>query len=97
MDSVRRDPTALPPPTTISPNATDRDLAYLAAGLVADARNHRGISQGDLATAAGMKQPHSSRLESARTQPTLAVLHRLADAMGLRLVIGYTDPEQEEQ
>lgn len=47
-------------------------------------RLERGMSQEELAERAGMaSHAHISRLESSRKQPTLEMLFRLADALGL--------------
>ncbi|AZM90846.1 MULTISPECIES: helix-turn-helix domain-containing protein [Streptomyces] len=65
----------------------ERDLAYRIAQAVYDRRIELGWSQRQLAEAAGMRQPHVSRLEAARSLPSLDVLHRVAEAMGTDLTV----------
>jgi ribosome-binding protein aMBF1 (putative translation factor) len=51
-------------------------------------RTENGLSQRDLATEVGLKQPAIARLENAETQPTLDTLARLSKATGLVFAIG---------
>jgi ribosome-binding protein aMBF1 (putative translation factor) len=51
-------------------------------------RTENGLSQRDLATEVGLKQPAIARLENAETQPTLDTLARLSTAPGLVFAIG---------
>jgi len=46
-------------------------------------REHLGLTQQQVADAAGMQQSVLARLESGANQPRPATLERLADAMGL--------------
>ena len=46
-------------------------------------REHLGLTQQQVADAAGMQQSALARLESGANQPRPATLQRLADAMGL--------------
>jgi transcriptional regulator with XRE-family HTH domain len=46
-------------------------------------RTERGISQQDLAHTAKLTPSFLSMVENDRRQPSLAVLHRLSDALGL--------------
>lgn len=57
-------------------------------------RAERGISQGELAELIGMHATHVSRYERDLTQPTLEVIRRMAQALGVsadRLVFGATE------
>lgn len=65
----------------------ERDLAYRIAQAVYDRRTELGWSQRQLAEAAGMRQPHVSRLEAARSLPSLDVLRRVAEALGTDLTV----------
>ncbi|MFJ8017684.1 helix-turn-helix domain-containing protein [Streptomyces sp. NPDC096339] len=65
----------------------ERDLAYQIAQAVHDRRTSLGWSQRRLAETAGMRQPHVSRLEAAKSLPSLDVLRRVAEAMGADLVV----------
>jgi transcriptional regulator with XRE-family HTH domain len=70
--------------------SAQRDLVYEIAQAVHDMRTALGWSQGELAARAGTKQPNISRLESARSLPTLEFLHRLASAMDADLTVSFT-------
>lgn len=65
----------------------ERDLAYRIAQAVHDRRTELGWSQRRLAEAADMRQPHVSRLEAAKSLPSLDVLRRVAEALGTDLVV----------
>jgi len=60
--------------------------AYAIDGksLVLAWREHLGLSQAQVASRAGMKQPALSRIEKGDGQPRAATLKKLADAMGLQ-------------
>ena len=47
----------------------------------------RGWTQSELATSAGMTQPAIARVEAGTSVPTLRVLHRLAHALSVNLVV----------
>ncbi|GAB2577153.1 hypothetical protein GCM10027168_07620 [Streptomyces capparidis] len=66
------------------------DAARFRFELGAAVREHRrarGLTQAQLAEAAGMKQPAIARFEAGGTMPTLPMLQRLSDALGLRLEV----------
>jgi ribosome-binding protein aMBF1 (putative translation factor) len=50
-------------------------------------REELGWSQRQLAERAGMTQPGVARFEAGGTTPTIPLLERLADALGLRLTV----------
>lgn len=54
---------------------------------VADLRTERGMTQTDLAHAAGVPQPEISRIERGTGNPTRETLVRLASALDARLVL----------
>ena len=56
-----------------------------AAELVSAARGKRGMSQRQLAQAAGVAQSTVSTIESGHRQPSVSMLERLLDAAGFRL------------
>ncbi len=60
--------------------------AYPSFGIVMRRlRIERGLSQEELAEKMGMvSHAHISRLESGKKQPTLDMVFRLADALGMR-------------
>ncbi|MFI7643501.1 helix-turn-helix domain-containing protein [Nonomuraea sp. NPDC049400] len=51
-----------------------------------------GRTVASVATEAGVSVPYVANLENGRGNPTIAVLNRLADALGTRLVIDLADP-----
>lgn len=62
------------------------DLApTLAAGILRSARQKAGLTQHDLAEAAGVSQQVISAYETGRREPTLPTLLRLVRATGLDL------------
>lgn len=56
-----------------------------SAVLVREARRRRGLSQRDLARAAGVPQSTVANIESDKQQPSVAMLERLLTAAGFRL------------
>lgn len=48
-------------------------------------REHRGLSGAQLAAAVGVTPAHVSKLESGRSEPSLKVLRRLAEALDFDL------------
>lgn len=48
-------------------------------------RRERGLSQAEVARAAGTSQPAIARLEAGRSSPSIATIERILAAMGLRL------------
>lgn len=53
------------------------------------ARNRAGMTQSQLAVAAGLDRGSISRIERGILNPTLATIKRLADGLGMRLDIGF--------
>lgn len=62
-------------------------LRFELAEVVRLRREELGWSQRQLAERAGMTQPGVARFEAGGTTPTLPLLERLADALGLRLTV----------
>ena len=65
----------------------ETELEYEIARAIIDARINKGFTQKDLATAMHTKQSVISRVENAKTMPSLAFLKRLADVLGLSLQV----------
>ncbi len=59
------------------------------ARLVIKYRAAVGISQKELADRVGTSHSAISRLESGRHKTSVETLHRVADALGVRLVVGF--------
>ena len=57
---------------------------YQIARAVIEARQKRGMTQGELAKKAGTKQPVISRLENMESKPSYTNMARIADALGFK-------------
>jgi predicted nucleotidyltransferase/DNA-binding XRE family transcriptional regulator len=62
--------------------------AVTAGTLLRQARRRAGLSQAELATAAGVTQSVISAYESGQRQPSIPALTRLIDATGFELTLG---------
>ena len=60
------------------------------AGAIIDARIKGRISQEELAKRMGTGQAVISRLENANAKPSISLIQRLADALGLKLELKLT-------
>jgi ribosome-binding protein aMBF1 (putative translation factor) len=65
-------------------------LAFELGQKVRDLRERNGLSQSQLARAAGMTQSAVARFEAGGTVPTLAVLERLARALDMKLDVRFS-------
>jgi ribosome-binding protein aMBF1 (putative translation factor) len=64
-------------------------LAYELGRTVRAMREERGWSQNDLARRSGMTQSAVARFEAGGTMPTIPLLGRLAEALEMRLNVGF--------
>ena len=48
-------------------------------------REHRGLTQAELAAAAGISIPYLSQIEARRRRPSITVMHRLAARLGVTI------------
>jgi len=71
-------------------------FSEISAQLI-DARNNSGITQKELAQKTGLTQALISRIESGKSHPTIDTLKRIADGLGLRLVVSFEDFEGGEE
>lgn len=62
-------------------------LAFDLGASVRELRQARGMTQKELAAAAGMSQPAVARFEAGGTVPTIALLERLAAALDAELTV----------
>ena len=60
------------------------------ASAIIGARIKRKISQEELAKIVGTGQAVISRLEGMNAKPSLSLIHRLADALGLKFELKFT-------
>lgn len=63
-----------------------------ASELIKEARSTAGLTQSQLATAAGMTQQAISSYERGMKQPSLPTLAKLIQAAGLEMSIGIVQP-----
>jgi transcriptional regulator with XRE-family HTH domain len=63
--------------------STNPILLQALGAALKERRNELGLSQEDVAGAAGIDRPYVTLIEAARKQPTISVLWRLAVAIDL--------------
>ena len=56
---------------------------------IVDARNQQNLTQKELAERTGIAQTEISRIESGTRNPSLKILQRLADGMGMVLKVSF--------
>ncbi|MDP8957867.1 MAG: helix-turn-helix domain-containing protein [Actinomycetota bacterium] len=69
----------------------------LAAGLLRTARDKAGLTQSQLANAAGMTQQAISAYETGRKEPTLPTLRRLLGAAGFEMRIHLAPKDDHDE
>lgn len=74
----------------LSPQELERPEMQIARALVAVRREKR-ITQQQLAERTGIAQADISRLENGNSNPSLRTLQRLADGLGMKIVVGFED------
>ncbi|MQA85873.1 MAG: helix-turn-helix domain-containing protein [Streptosporangiales bacterium] len=62
-------------------------IQYELGRMVRRRREELGMTQAQLAKAAGLKQPAVARFEAGGTTPTIPTLERIAAALALRLSV----------
>ncbi|MGV9613283.1 helix-turn-helix domain-containing protein [Nocardia xishanensis] len=62
-------------------------IRFELGAAVRTRREALGITQAELAERAGLKQPAVARFEAGGTMPTIPMLERYAEALGLRLEV----------
>lgn len=65
------------------------ELEYSIAKAVIEARIKKGLTQSELAVRMKTKQSVISRLEQAKTTPSLSFLKRLAQALNFNLQVSF--------
>lgn len=63
-------------------NDKDIQLQKAFGQRLKELRDDKGITQEDLADAAGLFRTYLSRIETGLANPSLTVIHRLSDALG---------------
>ena len=67
----------------------DLEPEYNMMQAIVDARKRSNLTQKELAERTGIDQADISKLENGNANPTLAVLKRLADGMGMVLKLEF--------
>jgi transcriptional regulator with XRE-family HTH domain len=67
----------------------ETEVEYQIARAIIEARLKKGLTQKELAAALHTKQSVISRVENAKTTPSLAFLKRLANVLGASLEIQF--------
>ncbi|MEU2256267.1 helix-turn-helix transcriptional regulator [Nocardia xishanensis] len=62
-------------------------IRFELGAAVRTRREALGMTQAELAERAGLKQPAVARFEAGGTMPTIPMLERYAEALGLRLEV----------
>lgn len=65
--------------------------AFELGAKVRDERDRLGLTQTELAERMETTQPTIARLEAGGVTPSLDTLHRVADALGLELVVDFRE------
>ena len=67
----------------------DLDLEFTLLRALIDARAKRGMTQEKLAKKIGTKQSAIARFESGRSNPTLAFVQKLSEALDVKLTAAH--------
>lgn len=71
------------PATRASPSARSQDPRLALGRRIKELRAHQELTQEELAERSGLFRTYMSRIESGRANPTLTMLHQIAQAFGL--------------
>lgn len=71
------------PATRAAPTATSQDPRHALGRRIKELRAVQALTQEELAERSGLFRTYMSRIESGRANPTLTMLHQIADAFGL--------------
>lgn len=72
----------------------DYDIEAELCELIVTTRTQLGITQKQLAEKSGVSQANISKIENGTYRPSIPILKRIADGLGKRLVIEFTDREE---
>ena len=76
------------------PILLDYDIEEEVCELIVTTRNQLGITQKQLAEKSGVSQANISKIENGSYRPSIPILKRIADGLGKRLLIEFTDHEE---
>lgn len=77
----------------IRPN--DEKMSVAAGKVFKQARREMGLTQQEIAEASGVKRPNIARLESGKHSPTIDMLQRVAESMGMEMEIRLMEREND--
>lgn len=67
------------------PEDVRSELAMNPDGAIKILRKHRGMTQGDLAEAAGLSRPYLTEIETGRKDGSIRAMKAIAEALGVSL------------
>jgi len=70
-----------------------RNLSLELGHLIAENRVRKGVTQEDLASRLGTQQPSVARAERGKVIPSVTFLNRVAEKLGMTLVIEFRETE----
>lgn len=77
--------------------AYQQKLGESVGKMYALARKERGLTQQEVAEISGVKRPNIARLEGGKHSPTVDMLARVADSMGMCLELRLVDKVTEAE
>ena len=83
--------------TAVIVEKEQKKLRQEIAKQYVDCRKRKKMTQADVAAAAGMKRPGITRFETGRYNPTVDMLVRLAESMGMSVEIRLVEKSEEKQ
>ncbi len=83
--------------TAVIVEQEQKKLRQEIARQYVDCRKRKKMTQADVAAAAGMKRPGITRFETGRYNPTVDMLVRLAESMGMSVEIRLVEKTEEKQ
>jgi len=69
--------------------AKEVEHEYIVAKALIELRKRKGLTQKELAEKIGTKQPVISRIETGVVKPSIALLERIAQALGAQLEVRF--------
>lgn len=73
----------------------DAELAQAFGAAVRTLRAERGIAQESLANLAGIERSHVGKVERGEHMPTLAIIYKIAGALGCSAAVLMTETERQ--
>ena len=73
----------------VTDNSKDYDIYREIREMVIELRHDNQMTQKELAVKCGITQANISNLENGTTRPTIESLKKIADALGMRLVVEF--------